>query len=150
MMDDEADGDDDEDNPGVEVHSDCRCGECCRHLIIEAELDDAEGESRIKERGSPIYAPPELTGTGQRELAGYVLNSPDNGFACTFLARSTNLCSIYDTRPWVCRVFDCDREGGEQLVQFGVEPGPTRPVTPPTHAERARGGGCEGHTEASR
>ena len=46
-----------------------------------------------------------------------------NGNACAFLNQTTNLCSIYDTRPWVCRVFDCDGQGKEQLIQLGIRPG---------------------------
>ena len=130
--------DDDEEGPGIEVRNDCRCGECCRNLVIEVELDDAEREPRIKERGSPISLPAELTESGRKELAGYLLNSPENGNACTFLDRSTNLCSIYDTRPWVCRVFDCDGEGREQLIQLGVPPGNFTALTPPAHTDRSR------------
>jgi Fe-S-cluster containining protein len=122
---DEAlDGDDDdwfEDDRGEEVHNDCRCGECCR-MIIEAELEDAQREPRIKNVGSPIYEGPELTASGEKELIGYLLNRPDNGYACGFLDRSTNLCGIYETRPWVCRVFDCDRDG-QELVQIDLTPG---------------------------
>src|SRR4051812_9098522 len=70
----------------------CRCGDCCRHLIIEVLLQDAEVEPRIKERGDPIYTPAELTASGQRELSGYLLNSTDNGGACVFFDRDTNLC----------------------------------------------------------
>jgi Fe-S-cluster containining protein len=112
-----------EDDRGEEVHNDCRCGECCRSLLIEVELDDAEHEPRIKEVGSPIYEGPELTASGEKELIGYLLNRPDNGYACGFLDRSTNLCGIYETRPWVCRVFDCDGEGKDQLVQIDLTPG---------------------------
>jgi len=114
---------DEEIETGEETQSACRCGECCRHLIIEVGLDDANREPKIKEHGSPIYAPGELTATGQPELEGYLLNSPENGDACAFLDQTTNLCSIYETRPWACRVFDCDGEGKEQLIQLGIKPG---------------------------
>jgi Fe-S-cluster containining protein len=96
-------------------------GQCCK-LIIEVGLDDARREPKIAERGSPIYAPAELTESGQAELEGYLLNDAKNGYACTFLDRSTNLCSIYDTRPWVCRIFDCDGKDREELVQLGILP----------------------------
>src|SRR5207248_2220420 len=76
----------------------CRCGKCCR-LLIEVDLEDAEREPKIKERGSPIYTPPELTESGQRELAGYMLNKEENGYACVFLDQASSLCSIYPTRP---------------------------------------------------
>jgi Fe-S-cluster containining protein len=100
--------------------SSCRCGECCRRLIIEVTLEDAKREPKIKERGSPIFLPAELTESGQRELTGYFLNSADNGHACTFFDRATNLCSIYPTRPLICRLFDCAHEGREQLIELGI------------------------------
>ena len=123
---DEDGWEDDDREPGADVHNDCRCGECCRHLIIEASVEDAEREPKIKERGDPIYLPAELTGTGEKELEGYLLNDKEKDYACTFLDQSTNLCSIYETRPWVCRVFDCDGEGKEQLIQLGIRPGGSR------------------------
>jgi hypothetical protein len=52
-----------------EVKSSCRCAECCKRLIIEVGLEDAEREPKIKELGSPLYTPPELTASGQRETA---------------------------------------------------------------------------------
>jgi Fe-S-cluster containining protein len=120
--DDELD-DEDDIEAGVETHSDCRCAECCRRLIIEVGLEDAERGPKIKEQCSPIYTPGELTKSGNRELEGYLLNKVTNdGHACTFLNETTNLCSIYDTRPWVCRVFDCDGKEREELIQLGILP----------------------------
>jgi hypothetical protein len=84
----------------------CRCGNCCRALIIETCLQDAEVEPLIKERGSPIYTGPEFTASGQRELQGYLLNGKDGH--CVFLDDSANLCTIHATRPLVCRLFQCD------------------------------------------
>jgi len=119
--DDGWDADDDELEPGREVQCECRCGKCC-HMLIEVDVEDAKREPKIAERGSPIFAPAELTESGKRELEGYLLNDSRNGYACTFLDRTSNLCSIYDTRPWVCRVFDCDGEQREELVQLGILP----------------------------
>jgi Fe-S-cluster containining protein len=120
--DDELDADGDIE-AGTETHSDCRCAECCRRLLIEVDLQDAEREPKIKERGSPIYTPGELTSSGNRELSGYLLNKfTDAGHGCTFLNETTNLCSIYDTRPWACRVFDCDGEDRDELIQLGILP----------------------------
>jgi len=124
---DDDDDDDDEEldeeqEAGEPTHSDCRCGECCRRLLIEVGLEDAEREPKIKE-ADPIYLPPEITRSGKKELIGYLLNEiKEDGYACRFLNESTNLCSIYETRPWVCRVFDCDGEGKEQLIQLGYRP----------------------------
>jgi Fe-S-cluster containining protein len=119
--DDGWDDEDDDRDPAQEVQCECRCGECCR-MIIEADVDDAKREPKIAERGSPIYTPAELTGTGKDELEGYMLNDAANGYACTFLNTATNLCSIHPTRPWVCRAFDCDGEQREELVQLGILP----------------------------
>jgi len=76
---------------------DCRCGRCCATLIIEATLRDAEREPRIKDL-------PTIKGFTD-ELEGYLLNGPDG--PCVFLDRNTMLCTIYETRPLVCRLFDC-------------------------------------------
>jgi Fe-S-cluster containining protein len=86
------------------ILSDCRCAMCCRALIIETTLEDAAREPLIAVRGSPIHVPPELTGTGQPEVEGYLLNGP-NG--CVFLDQMSNRCTIYETRPLCCRRFDC-------------------------------------------
>ncbi|HLJ95666.1 MAG TPA: hypothetical protein VKU02_20990 [Gemmataceae bacterium] len=67
--------------------------------------DHRDGSGRCQARaedrrtGSPIYLPPELTESGQRELAGYLLNDAAKGYACTFLDTSSNLCSIYENQP---------------------------------------------------
>lgn len=80
----------------------CRCGECCEQLIIETSIRDAEREPQIKEQGSPIYD--DMSGT--RELVGYLLNGQDG--ACVFFDRESRLCTVHETRPLVCRVYDCD------------------------------------------
>jgi Fe-S-cluster containining protein len=102
-----------------EIQSPCRCAACCRRLLIEVGLEDAEREPRIKELGSPVYAPAELTESGRKELEGYLLNSRED-LACVFLDRQSNLCSIYETRPLACRLFDCDGAGREQLIELGI------------------------------
>jgi hypothetical protein len=99
----------------------CRCGRCC-HLLVEVSLADAQREPRIAEKGFPIYAGPELTASGQPELEGYLLNAAEAGYACVFLDQGTNLCTIYDTRPLACRLFDCDGAGRDQLIELGILP----------------------------
>lgn len=71
--DDDLEDDDDLFETATEVTNECRCGECCRNLIIEVDLEDAKREPKIAERGSPIYASADLTESGQRELEGYYL-----------------------------------------------------------------------------
>lgn len=95
-----------------ELKCECRCGECCKNLILEALPQDAEREPRIKQRCS------ELRGITDR-VEGYLLNG--EGGACVFLD-ATNLCSIYATRPLMCRLFDCQGEGREQLIELGILP----------------------------
>lgn len=85
------------------VCSSCRCGNCCEGLLLEASLRDAEREPRIKEC-SPIV---DDIRTGERETIAYLLNDSANAGACRFFNRSTRLCTIYETRPLMCRVFDC-------------------------------------------
>jgi Fe-S-cluster containining protein len=108
----------------------CRCGQCC-HLLIEVSLADAQREPKIAEKGSPIYLSPEETASGQREMAGYLLNTAEAGFACVFLDQTTNLCTIYHTRPLVCGLFDCDGEGREQLIELGMLPSDHTKGQPP-------------------
>src|SRR5262249_10587658 len=88
------------------VLSECRCGNCCRSLIIEVGLEDALREPRIAELASPIYAPKELTG-GEEVLEGFLLNGL--GGPCVFLDLASNRCTIYETRPLTCRLFACDQ-----------------------------------------
>lgn len=90
------------------ILSECRCGNCCRRLLIEVDPEDARREPKIKELGSPIYTAAELTMSGQKELQGYMLNSAANGYACAFLDQPKNLCTIHETRPLACRLFECD------------------------------------------
>ncbi len=106
-----------------DVKSHCRCGECYRRLLIEVLPEDALVEPRIAEKGSPLLDPPD--DFGHRELIGYLLNSSANGGTCVFLDRATNLCGIYDTRPLLCRLFDCDDR--DELVELGILP-PRQPV----------------------
>jgi len=101
----------------------CRCGQCCR-LIIEVNLADAEREPRIKELGSPICLDARLSEGGEPELIGYLLNKPPSN-ACVFLDEQ-NLCSIYPTRPLVCRLFDCEKAKSDELIDLGVKECPDR------------------------
>src|SRR5450755_4488828 len=103
----DAEEDDDDEEELKEATCECRCGECCRRLLIEVDLEDAEREPKIKELGSPTYTDERLTRSGKRELEGFMLNSHEH-MACVFLDREKNLCTIYETRPLGCRAFDCD------------------------------------------
>jgi Fe-S-cluster containining protein len=80
----------------------CRCGRCCELLIIEVSLCDAEREPLIAERASPIYDDM----SGIKEQIGWLLNG--EGGPCVFFDRQTRLCTIHETRPLVCRLYNCD------------------------------------------
>ncbi|MGE0533463.1 MAG: YkgJ family cysteine cluster protein [Pirellulales bacterium] len=87
------------------VKCSCRCGDCCSgRLLIEVSLRDAEREPRIAKEEGPVYEGL----SGDRQLIGYILNGKDA--ACIFLDRRTKLCTIYETRPLVCRVYNCDTD----------------------------------------
>ena len=100
------------------VENQCRCGQCCRSLLIEVDVRDAEREPKIAELGSPINWPADVSVSGRDELIGYIINKPD-GSGCLFLDDATNACTIHATRPLVCRLFDCDGDGKEQLIELG-------------------------------
>ncbi len=115
QLDEDGDHDPDECEVCIErnesVCSDCRCGRCCEGLLIEVSLRDAEREPRLRECG-PIYD--DTLGQEPKELIGYLLNDRENEFACRFFDRQTRLCAIHETRPLVCRLFDCDTEYEER------------------------------------
>ena len=120
------DGDHDPDECYVCLHdqaktSSCRCGKCC-HLLIEVDARDAEREPKIAEYGSPIFADARTTQSGKEELIGFFLNTSMNDNACVFLDRDSGRCTIYETRPLICRLFDCDGDGREQMIELGLLP----------------------------
>ena len=102
------------------VSSTCRCGNCCERLILETSLSDAEREPRIAAECAKIRH-------FQDELVGYLLNDPRNGGACHFLDCQSRLCTIYETRPLMCRVFNCDaeRRSGDLVDLLTYEPDST-------------------------
>lgn len=85
------------------VTNECRCGNCCEHLILEASIRDGEREPRIAAECQT------MRDIGP-EIVGYLLNDPEKDRACHFFDRESRLCMIYETRPLMCRLFDCDRE----------------------------------------
>ncbi len=106
-----------------EVTGDCRCADCCKRLLIEVSVEDAEREPLIAQKGSPIYADPRLTASGKPELEGYILNRrKGKDISCVFLNAKTDLCTIYDTRPLTCRLFDCDGEQRDRMIELGILP----------------------------
>lgn len=86
----------------------CRCGRCCEVAIVEASFRDAEREPRIAETGTPLM---DDMRTGVKEQVGWMLGRTDGH--CVFFDPEQRLCTIYDTRPLECRVFNCDGPEGE-------------------------------------
>lgn len=97
-----------------------RCGKCCisfgRHISIERSLSPIQHYCRIGITGDivPVTISPE-----HREL--YSTRESDPGW-CPFLRRTmpdTYTCTVYDSRPGICRDFRCrtmiilDRDGKE-------------------------------------
>lgn len=96
----------------------CRCGHCCERLLLESTVEDAENEPRIVAECKPLRdIGPEVT--------GYFLNDRDNDMACHFYDRERRLCTIYETRPLMCRVFNCDdeRRSGDLVDVLTAESG---------------------------
>ena len=87
---------------------DCRCGKCCETAIVEASFRDAEREPRIAETGMPLM---DDMRTGVKEQIGWMLGRKDGH--CVFFDPAKRLCTIYETRPLECRVFNCDGPEGE-------------------------------------
>lgn len=115
------DGDHDEDacqrciEDAQTISGGCRCGECCR-LLVQATLADAVREPRIAECGLPVVTDFPNPVTGENELVGYYLPHADG--RCVFLDWATHDCTIYDTRPGECRVFDCRDKS--KLIGLGI------------------------------
>jgi len=77
--------------------------------------EDAEREPRIKERGTCLDGHGELP----PDEIMWGLNDIDHGGDCVFLAGG-NRCTIYDTRPDMCRAFgphcaSCEQYDGPAL-----------------------------------
>jgi Fe-S-cluster containining protein len=110
----------------AEAAGHCRCGRCCRALIIEVSALDALREPRIADEGSPIhdYAIADGKPTRTGEVIGYILNrraTPDDPEPrCVFL-RDGNRCDIYDTRPTLCRAYDCRDFDDSTEVTYEIE-----------------------------
>jgi Fe-S-cluster containining protein len=85
----------------------CKCGNCCEQLILEASHRDAEREPRIKAKCQPFR--------DFEDVVGYYLNDPANEHACHFFNREARLCTIYETRPLMCRLFNCDEPHNDDM-----------------------------------
>lgn len=79
------------------------CGACCGCYMVLASRDDAVREPRIAEEGQRLA--PWL----ETERWSYRLTQLPFHEACCFLD-GDRLCSIYETRPQVCRDFAAGEE----------------------------------------
>ena len=78
------------------------CTACCRnnsHVFIHEALGDDVSLYRVDMH----YAPPSVTLTGKQEFLPK-LSTKANG-DCWYITDAG--CSIYENRPYVCRLFDC-------------------------------------------
>lgn len=90
------------------VQNTCRCGECCTKLIVEATARDAAREPLIKVLGKKLRD--DVTGEyPPDDEADWYLTAPGG---CVFYRQEgdTGVCSIYETRPMVCRLFCCEKD----------------------------------------
>ena len=46
-----------------------------------------------------------------------MLNDAEKQRACHFFDLETRLCTIYETRPLMCQLFDCDRERESETLR---------------------------------
>jgi Fe-S-cluster containining protein len=84
------------------------CATCCRKLIVGLTAGDLKREPRLRDHAVPMVA------VTRRKLLDYmhkfdcthVLAKRASGAACVFLDE-TNGCTIYATRPDICRAFQC-------------------------------------------
>lgn len=83
------------------------CGACCRTFPILVSIGDGQREPRIAQEACSVEP------WNRNEEWEYKLHPLPFTRGCLFLDEG-NRCSIYDTRPRVCRVVE---PGGEQCVE---------------------------------
>lgn len=83
------------------------CGACCRCYPIFASESDAQREPLLKEKCVRVD-----NFLGKNEVA-YRMYPLANTEGCAFL-KADQLCSIYETRPGVCRGFT---SGSDQCIR---------------------------------
>ncbi len=72
------------------------CGACCRSLIVEAHYYDAMREPKL------YQLDPEIDREKLREGDRCLVLHDRERRCCPFLEDSSNLCTIYETRPVAC------------------------------------------------
>lgn len=90
-----------------EVYDCADCGACCRCYPIFASSLDAEREPLVKANCVRVD---DFLGKGEVAYRMYPLANTDG---CAFL-QPNQLCSVYETRPEVCRRFEA---GSDQCIR---------------------------------
>ncbi len=108
------------------------CGACCRTFAIFASEADARREPRVAAEGRPL--PPSLASEGKN----YRLFPLPFLDACAFLDGGDR-CTIYDSRPEVCRAFAAGSEQCRQAREaHGIAPLAPSEDSPPAEDEVQR------------
>ena len=99
------------------LECECGCGNCCERLLLEASIRDAQREPRIAAECGVIR-------DWDDAIIGYTLNDREKHGACHFFDQEQRLCTIYETRPLMCRVFNCDaeRQSGDLANLLAFDP----------------------------
>lgn len=143
QLDDEGEHDEDECEVCYEQEfghcGTCGCGKCCESLLVEVSLRDAEREPKIAQLCRPLKDP-----FVEGAIVGYLLNKPGS-LCCTFFDQTSRQCTIYETRPLVCRCFDCRswleaearQESGEQDSDDDADQPPPQELSVTNEEHRA-------------
>jgi hypothetical protein len=114
------------------------CGACCRTFPIFASAVDAAREPRVAAEGREL--PPHLAAPGWT----YQLHPLPFHEACCFLDGAAR-CTIYPTRPDVCRAFAAGSDPCQEArARQGLPPLPPAPDAALTAASPAPGGAGPG------
>lgn len=84
-----------------------KCGKCCHQFGITLSVEDIAREPRLKEHMIPVHRvgnPKTRVYMIEKKLP-FVLTKSKRGGPCVFLLN--NMCLIYETRPEICRTFEC-------------------------------------------
>lgn len=84
-----------------------KCGNCCSALLPLKSSEISRLRRLIKKRGIKPHEQPK------------VVVAVD--LTCPFLT-DDNLCSIYDERPFICRIFKCDSKPTKEDINALSEP----------------------------
>lgn len=107
------------------------CGACCKTFPVFVSSEDAQREPRIAQEGC------EIVPWHRNPSWAYQLHPLPFHAGCCFLGVD-NCCTIYETRPDVCRRFSA---GTEQCQEARARVGlpPLEPSEDPSEAPRTAG-----------